>query len=54
MSRATNALAILKKNLTFDDLVQLIELLSAELEERSRNYLDDTPPVKPQVKGSGK
>lgn len=39
MSKATKALVILKKNLDYYDLIELVELISADLEELSQDIM---------------
>lgn len=41
MSKADNAMAILKKNLAFQDMLDLIVLLSAELERQSQDFMKE-------------
>lgn len=39
MSKAENAMAILRKNLGYQDMIDLIALLSAELEKQSQEFM---------------
>ncbi len=39
MSKAENAMAILKKNLGFQDFIELVELISSYLEEESQEFM---------------
>jgi hypothetical protein len=47
-SKAENAMAILKKNLGYQDMLDLIELLQAYLEEESQMFIKvgtSCPPI---------
>lgn len=39
MSKAENALTILKKNLGFQDFIELVALISGYLEEQSQEFM---------------
>jgi hypothetical protein len=42
MTKASNAFGVLKKNLAYPDLIELIGLISGYLEEESQEYMKQT------------
>jgi hypothetical protein len=41
MSKATNAFSVITKNLSLEDIVELIDLLSGYLEEQSQQMMEE-------------
>ncbi len=41
MSKAENAMKILRKNLGYQDMLDLIELLEAEVEQMSQDFMKE-------------